>query len=144
MMSLDDPSCSEQLQHGWHAIECDAEGAVFSRLAIKWLLSAQQLGCCTAHSGLPAPSNLSCYASSRLEGTMEDEAQSLETPAAFLDALGDGLKGNEAVDVGLADILKRHILKVAPAKDAVALAKDAILKLAGERANPPKSEVANG
>ena len=56
---------------------------------------------------------------------MEDEAQSPETPAAFLDALGDSLKGKEGFDVALADILKAHILKVAPAKNAVALAKDA-------------------
>lgn len=75
---------------------------------------------------------------------MEDEAQSPETPAAFLDALGDSLKGKEGFDVALADILKAHILKVAPAKNAVALAKDAILKLADERANPPTPEVANG
>ncbi len=54
------------------------------------------------------------------------------------------MKGKEGVDVGLADILKTHILKVAPAQNAVAQAKDAILKLAGERTTPPKSEVADG
>lgn len=75
---------------------------------------------------------------------MEDEAKSAETPEAFLDALGDSLKGKEGVDVGVADILKAHILKAAPAQNAIAQAKDAIVKLAGERANPPKSEVANG
>ncbi|UPJ68333.1 hypothetical protein [Bradyrhizobium sp. 191] len=50
----------------------------------------------------------------------------------------------EGVDAGLADILKTHILKAVPAQNAVAQAKDAVLKLAGERANPAKPEVANG
>ena len=75
---------------------------------------------------------------------MDSEAKPVETPEAFLNALGDSLKEKEGVDVGLADILKTHILKVAHAKNAVAHAKDAVLKLAGERANPPKSEVADG
>lgn len=75
---------------------------------------------------------------------MTDQADSSDTPDAFLKALGESLKGKEGVDAGLADILKGHILKTAPAQNAVVLAKDAILKLAGERANPPKSEVANG
>ncbi len=75
---------------------------------------------------------------------MEGEAEPAESPDAFLEALGESLKGKEGVDVGLADILKGHILKAAPAQNAVALAKDAILKLAGERANPSKPEVANG
>lgn len=75
---------------------------------------------------------------------MEDKAKPAETPDAFLDALGDSLKRKEGVDIGLADILKAHILKVAPAQNAAAQAKDAIVKLAGERANPPKSEITNG
>lgn len=75
---------------------------------------------------------------------VEREAEPADTPDAFLKALGESLKGKEGVDAGLADILKTHILKAAPAQNAVALAKDAILKLAGERANPPKPEVANG
>lgn len=53
-------------------------------------------------------------------------------------------KQREGVDVGLANILKTHILKAAPAQNAVVQAKDAILKLAAERANPPQPEVANG
>lgn len=75
---------------------------------------------------------------------MEDESQPGDTQEAFLDSLGDSLKRREDVDVALADILRTHILKVAPAQNAVALAKDAILKLAGERANPPEPEMANG
>lgn len=75
---------------------------------------------------------------------MEGEAEAADTPDAFLKALAESLKGKEGVDAGVADILKTHILKAAPAQNAVALAKDAILKLAGERANPPKPEVVNG
>jgi hypothetical protein len=66
------------------------------------------------------------------------------TPEEFFNALEDHLKGKEGTDVGLTDILKAHILKAAPAQNAVAQAKDAIVKLAGERANPPNPEVANG
>ena len=75
---------------------------------------------------------------------MEGEAETAESPEAFLTTLGESLKQREGVDAGLADILKTHILKAAPAQNAVAQAKDAILKLAGERANPPKPELANG
>lgn len=75
---------------------------------------------------------------------MEDEAEPADSPEGFLTTLGESLKQREGVDVGLAEILKTHILKAAPAQNAVAQAKDAILKLAGERANPPKPEVANG
>ena len=75
---------------------------------------------------------------------MEDKAEPADTPDAFLKALGESLKGKEGVDTGLADILKTHILKAAPAQSAVTQAKDAILKLASGRANPPRPEVANG
>ena len=75
---------------------------------------------------------------------MNDKTDKVETPCAFLDALGDNLKSDEGGDVALAEILETHILKVAPSQNAVAQAKDAILKLAGERANPPKLEMANG
>jgi len=75
---------------------------------------------------------------------VEGEAETEETPDAFLRALGEGLKGKEGVDAGLADVLKTYILKGAPPQNAVAQAKDAILKLADERASPPKPEVANG
>ena len=72
---------------------------------------------------------------------MVGEAKPIESSEAFLDALGERLKGKEGVDAGLADILKTYLLKTAPAQNAVAQAKDAILKLAGERANP---EMADG
>lgn len=75
---------------------------------------------------------------------MDDEAKPLETPDAFLKVLGERLKAKEGVDTDLAVILTTHILKVAPAPNAVVQAKDAIVKLAAERANPPKVEVANG
>jgi hypothetical protein len=72
------------------------------------------------------------------------KAAELETPAEFLANLGNALCGKENVDVGLADILAKHLLTAAPTVDALAKAKDAILRLAGERANPPKPEVADG
>lgn len=75
---------------------------------------------------------------------MQDKEKSAETPDGFLKALAEGLKAREGVDAELADILETHILKAAPAQNAVALAKDAILKRASERANPPQPEVANG
>ncbi|TSD86004.1 hypothetical protein FFK22_024605 [Mycobacterium sp. KBS0706] len=75
---------------------------------------------------------------------MEFEAESADTPDAFLKTLGENLKAKEGADVGMADILKTHILKAAPAQNAVTVAKDAILKLASERANPSQPEVANG
>jgi hypothetical protein len=75
---------------------------------------------------------------------VESEATPDETPQEFFTALEDQLKRKEGFDVELADILKAHILKVAPAQNAVAQAKDAIVKLAGERANPLKPEIANG
>ncbi|NKX16670.1 hypothetical protein HGG75_17650 [Ochrobactrum pseudogrignonense] len=56
----------------------------------------------------------------------------------------ESLKAKEGVDTDLAGILTTHILKAAPAPNAVVQAKDAIVKLAAERANPPKVEVANG
>jgi hypothetical protein len=75
---------------------------------------------------------------------MADEAETVDAPEAFLKVLGEGLEAKEGVDIGLANILKTHILKTAPAQSAVAQAKDAILKLAAERANPPKPEAENG
>lgn len=71
-------------------------------------------------------------------------AAEVETPADFLANLGNALRGKENVDVGLADILAKHLLTASPAVDALTKAKDAILKLASERANLPKPEVASG
>lgn len=74
---------------------------------------------------------------------MKEGVEQEDTPEAFLDALGKSLKGKEGIDTDLADILETHFLKVTPTQNAVAQAKDAILRLAGERANPPKPEDAN-
>ncbi len=74
---------------------------------------------------------------------MEEEVEQEDAPEAFLKALGKNLKGTEGIDTGLADILETHVLKVTPTQNAVAQAKDAILRLAGERANPPKPEDVN-
>jgi hypothetical protein len=67
-----------------------------------------------------------------------------DTPTDFLSNLGNALRAKKEVDIGLADILAKHLLTAAPAANAVAMAKDAILELAGERANPPKLGVADG
>jgi hydroxymethylpyrimidine/phosphomethylpyrimidine kinase len=75
---------------------------------------------------------------------MDAEANQLETPDAFLKALGESLRAKEGVDTDLAAILTAHILKGAPAPNAIAQAKDAIVKLASERADPPKVEVVHG
>jgi hypothetical protein len=69
---------------------------------------------------------------------MEGEGASRESPATFLARLGKHLSDKQGVDVGLAEILSIHLLKAAPAQDAVAKAKAAILKLASERAHAPK------
>jgi hypothetical protein len=72
------------------------------------------------------------------------EAKPLETPETFLKVLGESLKAREGVDADLVAILTTHILKAAPVPNAVVQAKDAILKLAAERANAPLVEVVNG
>jgi hypothetical protein len=73
-----------------------------------------------------------------------DSEQESDEPAAFLAALGKRLSERDDVDFDLADILRAHLLKVSPVQDAVAQAKAAIFKLAEGRANPPKTEKANG
>ena len=73
---------------------------------------------------------------------MDGEAKPLETPDAFLRAMGDNLKVSEGVDTDLVSILTMHILKANPAQNAIAQAKEAIVRLADERANRPK--VVNG
>lgn len=74
--------------------------------------------------------------------TMAEEVES--HPADFLVQLGKALREREDVDIGLVDILAKHLLTASPRVDAVAQAKDAILKLASERANPLKQGVARG
>lgn len=75
---------------------------------------------------------------------MDDEAKLSETPDEFLDALGERLVAKEGVDRDLAEILTKHILKATPTQNAAVQAKDAILKLASDRADPSKMEVVNG
>ncbi|HYD07164.1 MAG TPA: hypothetical protein VEC60_15615 [Reyranella sp.] len=58
--------------------------------------------------------------------------------------LGKALRERENIDTGLADILAKHLLTATPAVDALAKAKDAVLKLAVERADPPKPEAGDG
>jgi hypothetical protein len=63
-------------------------------------------------------------------------ADGLETPAEFLSALGKTLRENEQIDPDLAEILSGHLLTGTPANDAVMKARNAIVKLAEERAVP--------
>ena len=65
------------------------------------------------------------------------------TDLFFVD-LGERLIASEGADAELANILISHLLKATIAQNAVAQAKDAILKLAVERAKPPALEVVNG
>ncbi len=72
----------------------------------------------------------------------QQEAAAAEpsSSAEFLTSLGKSLRERENVDIGLADILVKHLLTATPAVDAVAKAKDAIVKLAVARADPPEPE----
>ena len=82
-----------------------------------------------------------------MESEAEPDAQTaadVGSPADFLVNLGNVLREKEHVDLGLADLLAEHLLTATPAVDAVAKAKDAIVKLAVARADPPKSEVSDG
>ncbi len=74
---------------------------------------------------------------------MEVEENLLETPDAFLKALGENLSAKEGVDTDLMGILIAHILKTKQAETAITEAKDAILKLAAERANAAMVLAAN-
>ncbi len=67
-----------------------------------------------------------------------------ETPESFLAALGKALKEAEGVDAGVADVVVAQILTTTPAKNAITLARDAILKLAEERAAPSIAETSVG
>ena len=75
---------------------------------------------------------------------MEGQENPTETPDAFLTGLADRLSAKEDVDADLTNILKLHLLKSAPAQDAVAQAKAAILTLASKRAAPPEVEQPHG
>ena len=55
----------------------------------------------------------------------------------FLTALAKKLEAEPDVDSGLATVLTTHVLIASQAANSVQLAKDAIEKLAGERAKSP-------
>lgn len=74
-------------------------------------------------------------------GTKEQES---EPTAEFLEELGKHLSQQDGVDPELANIVRAHLLRVEPAQDVVVQAKAAIVRLAGERAAPPKAEEADG
>lgn len=73
-----------------------------------------------------------------------EEANGEETPAVFLEALGQSLSAKAGADGELTAILCEHILKITPAKEAVAAARTAIAKLAATRAAPAKPDPADG
>lgn len=65
------------------------------------------------------------------------EDQALSTAASeFLTALAKKLEAEPEVDAGLATVLTTHVLVASQAANSTQLAKDAIVKLAGERAKP--------
>lgn len=64
--------------------------------------------------------------------------------ADFLVNLGNTLREKENIDTDLAEILAKHLLSAKLAADAVATAKDAIVKLAVARANAPMTEAGEG
>jgi hypothetical protein len=66
------------------------------------------------------------------------------SPADFLMSLGKALREQENTDADLADILAKHLLTATPAIDAVAKAKESIVKLAVLRAKPTKPEERDG
>jgi len=51
----------------------------------------------------------------------------MESPADFLRNLSNALRAREGVDVGVADILAKHLLSGVPAADGVAKARDLII-----------------
>lgn len=53
----------------------------------------------------------------------------------FFETLGKRLRVEENADIELVDILRAHVLKASPNSNAVAQAKNAIMKLAEDRAN---------
>lgn len=71
---------------------------------------------------------------------MKSESDITETPDTFLSTLGESICNNSLIDRELANILSIHILKAIPSSDAIAQAKNAILKLANERASLQECE----
>jgi hypothetical protein len=65
---------------------------------------------------------------------MPETEEKQETPDAFLKAIAGKLATTPDIDIDLAKILAANILTVAPAADALARAKAAIVALAEKRA----------
>lgn len=63
-------------------------------------------------------------------------------PAAFLATVGTDLKAAKQADTDVAAILAEHLLVATPSDNAVTLAKNALVRLAEQRAS--YSEVADG
>lgn len=75
---------------------------------------------------------------------MNNESELPDTPEVFLVNLGESLQKKEDVDTDLTEILRKHILTASPGKDAVTVAKAAIIKLADNRATLKDAEAQNG
>lgn len=67
---------------------------------------------------------------------MNEQAEQEQTPEQFLAEVAKSLKAKESTDKELATIIETHILVGAPLEKAVTNAKDAIIALAGTRAQP--------
>jgi hypothetical protein len=67
----------------------------------------------------------------------QDQAPST-VASEFLTALAKKLEAEPNVDAGLATVLKTYVLITSQPANSAQLAKDAIVKLAGERAKPAK------
>ena len=74
----------------------------------------------------------------------EPDARMTETPEAYLAALGASLAAQVGTDAELASILATHVVRAEPARDAVAVALEAIRMLATERAKRSETESDRG
>jgi hypothetical protein len=75
---------------------------------------------------------------------LDNDVEKANTPDEFLKVVAEILKDEEGVDSSMTEILQTHILKAAPAQNAVAQARDAILNLARERARLSTLEADDG
>ena len=72
------------------------------------------------------------------------DAQATDSREASLAELGTALGAQPGADAELATILAAYLIKADPAQNAVASAKDAILKLAAERASRQGGDAEHG
>ena len=73
---------------------------------------------------------------------MSTNGSQLVSPGAFLAQIGTDLQAARQADKDVAAVLAKHLLIAAPSDNAVALAKEALVRLAEQRAALP--EVSDG